>query len=77
MKIQSLLAPIFPEIQRPLLAEDSPSTLSAWDSLRHVEIILIVEETFGLSLSTKEIAELRSVRSLAEILRRRGLDVAV
>ena len=75
MKIQSLLAPLFPEIERPLHADDSPATLWPWDSLRQVDIILAVEETFNIGLTTREIAHLKSVGALAALLRARGLDV--
>jgi acyl carrier protein len=75
VKIQSLLGPLFPEVDRPLNAEDSPATLWPWDSVRQVDIVLSVEDAFGLALTTAEIAGLKSVGALVEILRRRGLDV--
>jgi acyl carrier protein len=77
LKIQSLLAPLFPEIERSLQAEDSPVTLWPWDSLRQVNIILAVEEAFDITLTTAEIMQLQSVGALAEVLRGRGLDVEV
>ena len=77
MKIQSLLAPLFPEVGRPLQAEDSPVTLWPWDSLRQVDIILTIEEAFDITLTTAEIMQLQSIGTLAEVLRARGLDVEV
>jgi acyl carrier protein len=77
LKIQSLLQPLFPEIDRPLRAEDSPATLWPWDSVRQVDIVLTVEETFDIALSTAEIAALTSVGALFEVLRRRGLEVEI
>ena len=77
MRIQTLLAPLFPEIDRPLNAEDSPATLWPWDSLRQVDIIIAVEETFDIGLTTREIELLGSVGALATLLRARGLDVEV
>jgi acyl carrier protein len=75
LKIQSLLGSLFPELERPLQADDSPVTVGGWDSLRQVEIILAVEETFGVALTTADIVELKSVGALVGILRRRGADV--
>jgi acyl carrier protein len=40
-----------------------------------VDVILVVEEAFDIALTTAEIAELKSVGALVEILRRRGLPV--
>jgi len=77
VKIQSVLGPLFPEIQRPLNAEDSPLTLWPWDSVRQVDVILAVEDAFAVELTTAEIADLKSVGSVVDILRRRGMDVEV
>ena len=75
MTIQSLLGPLFPELKRPLQPDDSPVTVGAWDSLRQVDVILAVEEAFGIALTTADIVELKSVRALVQILRRRGADI--
>lgn len=73
MTVQQLLGPLFPEVARPLVAEDSPATIAAWDSVRQVDVILAVEEAFEIALGTAEIAELRSVRALVALLARRGI----
>jgi acyl carrier protein len=75
VKIQTLLAPLFPEIERPLRLDDSPATLWPWDSLRQLDIVLAVEDAFGITLSTADIVQLTSVGALVDILRGRGLDV--
>jgi acyl carrier protein len=77
LRIQSVLGPVFPELERPLQADDSPLTLAAWDSVRQVDVVLAVEDAFGIGLTTAEIEGLRSVGALVEILRRRRLDVEV
>lgn len=77
MKIQSVLGPLFPELERPLRSDDSPLTLGSWDSIRQVDIVLSVEDAFGIGLTTAEIAKLSSVGALVEILRGHELDVEV
>lgn len=73
MTVQELLGPVFPEVARPLVAGDSPQTIAEWDSVRQVDVILAVEEAFGIALGTAEIAELKSVGALVALLARRGL----
>jgi acyl carrier protein len=75
VKIGALLAPLFPELGRPLAADDSPATVATWDSLKQTEVVLAVEEAFHVDLTTREILDLKSVASLVAILRQRGLDV--
>ena len=75
VNLGSLLGSLFPELDRPLRAEDSPATLTAWDSLKQIEIVVLVEEAFDIDLTTAEIVDLRSVASLLRTLRQRGLEV--
>jgi len=75
VSIGSLLAPLFPELERPLRADDSPATVATWDSLKQTEVVLAVEEAFHTDLTTREILDLKSVAALVRILRERGIDV--
>ena len=43
-------------------------SLSQWDSIAHMTIILAFEEKLGRQLSTKEIASLENISSFAELL---------
>ena len=43
--------------QTEVVARDSEP---AWDSLKHIELILMLEEQFGVQFSEKEMAALRS-----------------
>ena len=36
-----------------------------WDSLRHIEIILAVEEEFGIAIAADDFASLRSIDAIA------------
>jgi acyl carrier protein len=56
--------------QVPLSA--SSETLEAWDSLRHLDIILAVESATGIKFPTAEIVELSSIVKLEDALARHG-----
>ncbi len=51
--------------------EDSAQTIRTWDSVRHLNLILALEEKFGLSFEADEIPALVSVRAIAQALDRR------
>jgi len=53
-------------------ADASSDTLEAWDSLRHLDIVMAIESATGVSFSTAEIAELTSLESIEAALARRG-----
>lgn len=46
----------------------SPNTLSNWDSLQHLNLVLALEQNFGLQLGPDEIEQLLSVGSIIEIV---------
>lgn len=40
--------------------ETSPATEAAWDSLRHMQLVLALEEEFGVEFSDKQLESLDS-----------------
>ena len=40
----------------------SPDTIDNWDSLRHMNLVMALEEEFGVQFSTDEIIELLNFR---------------
>jgi acyl carrier protein len=77
VRLGALLGELFPELGRSLRADDSPDTLQTWDSIKQAEIVLSVEQAYGVDLTTREIQGLKSVGALVAILEARGLEVQV
>ena len=58
-----------------LLSEDSsPDTISSWDSLGHLNLIIALEEEFCIRLSAEDVLAMRSVSSIRNILQRSGAE---
>ena len=54
--------------------DSSMKTLRNWDSQKHIEIIMSIEEEFGIpQLSMDEIVEMTSVAEIKRILRNKGI----
>ncbi len=51
---------------------DSAETVGSWDSVRHLSLILALEERFAVTFDTDEIPALISVRKIQEALKRRN-----
>lgn len=49
-------------------------TLAAWDSLRHIDLVLAIEGAYAIKLDLREIIALTSYGKLVEILAARGLN---
>jgi acyl carrier protein len=50
-----------------------PAEIERWDSLQHIALVRIIEETFGISLSMDEMMEMRSARDIEAVLARHGV----
>ncbi|MFC1584214.1 acyl carrier protein [Fibrobacterota bacterium] len=44
-----------------------------WDSLKHMELIVSIEETFGIELQVNEILAMQSVKEIKRVLTERGV----
>ena len=53
--------------------DSSPDTVDNWDSLKHMNLVLALEEEFGVTFSDEEIVELLSVEIIIETLKEKGL----
>ena len=52
-----------------ITAETSAEQVEQWDSIRHLELILAIEEAYGVHFQTEQIPGLRSVGDIQEALR--------
>ena len=51
--------------------DSSAASLQSWDSLRHMKLILAIEEAFGLQLTDEEIVSISDVRGILALLARK------
>ena len=73
MTIEEIFAEILKVPADKLSNETSPKTVSSWDSLRHVELIMAVECAFNVAFSTPEISTINSLGGIRELLQQKGV----
>lgn len=49
--------------------------VDAWDSLKHMELIVSLEQNFGIDLSFDEIVAMQSVSEIKRVIREKGVVV--
>jgi len=49
-----------------LSAESSPATVETWDSLKHMNLVLALEEEFGIRLNDERIMKMVTVGAILE-----------
>ena len=64
----AIVADIFEVPLEQVLPESSPDTIETWDSLRHLNLVLALEQEFGIQFSPEEIEQLLSVELIVALL---------
>ncbi|HZF78145.1 MAG TPA: acyl carrier protein [Acetobacteraceae bacterium] len=50
--------------------------VETWDSLRHIELVVRIEETFGLNLGPDDIVRMTNVAAIRAVLAQHGAAAA-
>ncbi len=70
--VGSLLADVL-QIPASGITEDlAMKDVEAWDSLKHMELIVSLEQSFGIELTFEDIVAMQSVGEIKRVLRERG-----
>lgn len=69
-QVQTLLAEVFEVPIEQVTPELEFGDLPQWDSLGHMDLMMRLEERFGLEISTEAIAELVSVPAICDYVQR-------
>lgn len=68
IKLQGVFHEVFDDEGIEISEGMSANDLEAWDSLNHVRLIVSVEEEFGVSFSTSDVADLQNVGQLLDLI---------
>ena len=58
-----------------LSEESSPSTISSWDSLGHLNLVIAIEEEFEVNLSGEQVLAMHNMGSIRRILHQYGVEI--
>jgi len=74
-KLKQIMSNIFEINEDEVTDESSIDNVENWDSLRHLDLILSIEETFNVSVSEEEMVEMISFADIKHILRDKGIKI--
>jgi len=72
-RLQSVFREVFDDNSLTLSGDFSPATHADWDSVRHVELLIAMEEEFGIKFTTEEAASAASAAQFKTWLRAKGV----
>jgi len=71
VRIQGIFRDILDDSSLCIDRQSSPDTIAGWDSIVNVNIIIAVEEEFGVKFSVDELQLVKSVGNILELLEKK------
>ncbi len=74
-RLNEMIADLFKldigEIADSLTMKDTP----VWNSLKHMELVVSIEELFGIVLTFDEIVSMQTFKGIRLVLNKKGLEI--
>ena len=67
-KLKKIISVIFLVNENKINYESSNENIKEWDSLKHLSLVLAIEEEFNIRFTNDETLQLTSFKKIAEIL---------
>lgn len=67
-QVRSVASDIFGIPADKITAESSPETVDKWDSMQHLNLVLAIEEKFGVQLEPEDIEQMNSIGAVAALV---------
>ena len=67
-KLTKIMSIVFAIDERKIDTNSSNQNIEAWDSLKHLSLILAIEEEFNIRLTNKEIALINDFKTIVDII---------
>lgn len=68
MQLENIIADVLEVDPSDVSDAARPDTLSTWTSLRHLQLIVTLEEAYGISFAYHEVRDLRCVGDLRRVV---------
>ena len=72
-RLTGLLSEILQLPAQTITDDLAMSKIDVWDSLKHMELIAALEESFSIQLTFDDIVAMQNVREIKRVLRHRGV----
>lgn len=74
-KLIELIANLLELEQSQITDVLSMKDTDVWDSLKHMELVVTIEQSFGVELTFDEIVAMQNVEKIKSVLRGKGVEV--
>jgi acyl carrier protein len=67
-QIRTIASDLFGVPAHQITADSTAETIETWDSIQHLNLVLALEERFGIQLAPEEIEEMESIGAVAKVV---------
>jgi len=67
-QVRGIASDIFGIPADKITPESSPETIESWDSMQHLNLVLAIEETFGVQLDPEDIEKMKNIGEVATLV---------
>ena len=67
-QVRNIASDIFGIPVEKITAESSPETIENWDSMQHLNLVLAMEEKFGVQLDPEDIEQMKNIGAVAALV---------
>jgi len=67
-RVRGIAADVLQVDQASVTAESSPQSIDSWDSVQHLNLVLALEEQFGVQFEPDEMDGMKSIGAIAHLL---------
>ena len=75
-RLTGVLAEVFRIKDSEIVPELHKSDVGSWDSLKQMDLVMSLENEYGITLAIPDILKMVSVGGIIEVLRDKGVDLA-
>ena len=70
-QVRAIASDIFGVPAGKISADSSPETVENWDSMQHLNLVLAIEEKFGVQLAPEDIEQMKTIGAAATLVEKR------
>jgi acyl carrier protein len=74
-QVQDIASDLFRVPTDRITSESSPETVEAWDSTEHLNLVLALEEKFGIQFSPEEMEQMRNIGETVALVESKLLNI--
>jgi len=67
-RIKNVMSAVFEIPEEQIENDSSPDTIGSWDSLKHMNLIVALEDEFKVELTDDEILDMMNYKSIESII---------